>query len=131
MACGGCGTGSVGGPWPAWFQTAYVMAWAADAWGAAGRHVVDAGGRVRWWGVWWYGVPMPVRVAAWAAMVWRMERDAPEMEAMMKLPGCGCVCAAKDAAERAWMAARRAAAAFACVAWGARVCSLPGPSAAG
>lgn len=119
-----CGKGvMVRAPLAAWMQTQYVMA-------AVTRRVrVDAAGRVRWGGVWWYGVPWPVRVALWA-WGWMMAReDAVTWRQMRMLPGCGCVVVLRDA----WDAMRRATARveeFAIAAWRRRACSLPGPSAA-
>lgn len=105
MECNKCGANTSD---MSWRETAYVMAWAAGTDAAVGMWIDDVP-CVRWLGVWWYGVPMPVRVAAWAAMVWRMERDAPEWEAMMMLPGCGCIVALKSKYERvrAWIRRHR------------------------
>lgn len=49
---------------------------------------------VRWLGVRWYGVPMPIRLWAWATH--------PKHPRPGTFSGCGCVKVLKDAATRAW-----------------------------
>ncbi len=60
--------------------------------------------RVRWAGLDWYGMPMPLRLALWIKLIWTFGHDAPSWEQVNKLPGCGCIVALKDRWERltAW-----------------------------
>jgi len=51
-----------------------------------GRH--PKSGVVRWLGVWWYGVPYPIR---------RYLKAIGKVKDYRKLPGCGCIKAIKDA----------------------------------
>ncbi len=46
----------------------------------------DLGRQIKWLGVWWYGVPMPIRAYLWCIGVVKPG----------KLPGCGCVVVLKD-----------------------------------
>lgn len=50
-----------------------------------GRHP-DQAGRVRWMGISWLGVPMPIR---WLAAALGRERGG--IDQVEQLPGCGCV----------------------------------------
>jgi len=53
-----------------------------------GRHPSCKTGVLRWLGVRWYGVPMPVRLALWACHA-RHPRPS-------RFTGCGCLARAKD-----------------------------------
>lgn len=63
--------------------------------------------RVRFAGVWWFGLPMPLRVALWAKL--RCGKDAPTWKQVKGLPGCGCIVALKSKYERvrAWIRRHR------------------------
>lgn len=70
------------------------------AWGGGSRFV-DGSGRVRWLGLNWLGVPMPLR--------WKVTRAAVALGVRVpRLPGCGCL----EVGVRLWRSCLRLVAAF-------------------
>ncbi len=64
------------------------------------RLAFNTRGMVRWLGLWWYGVPMPIRVhAAWKAARSRRAAGKPAKltrATFRKWQGCGCIAILKD-----------------------------------